>query len=587
MTRLVHLTTVDMSLELLLGPQLRAARDAGYEVVGVSAPGPWVVGLEADGIGHVPLSSSTRGWNLLADLRAVIDFWQILRRDRPDILHTHNPKPGLYGRVLGRLGGVPIVINTLHGLYATPDDPVLKRAIFYLAEAFAARFSDYELIQSAEDVALIRRLHLAHRGRFEHLGNGIDLEHFSPEGVRSEAISSLRAELKLPPGSPVIGVVGRLVAEKGLPELFSALRELRSAGEDFTALVIGPTDVDKADAISQAEIERAEADGVRFLGLRHNMRELYALMDLFVLASHREGFPRAAMEAAAMGIPIVATNIRGCREVVEDGRNGLLVPIRDHKAMTGAIAGLLKDRERREAMGRHGRKLALERFDVRNVTAVVLDTYRRVAEEKGISLLVETGCPEPAVPRDAPAIAALHVAAIRSGFLSSLGSAFLTQIYRGLIDDPDGVVLVIRNKERNVAGFVAGAANTISSYGRMMRRRALSLGLAALPALISRPRLIRRAVETLRYPSVASTDLPEAELLAMAVAAEFQSQGFGAELVSEFIGRMAAPAVRVVVGSTNEGARRFYRAQGFTAVQQTEVHAGQPSEVLVWRSPSA
>src|SRR6476659_8452653 len=135
--------------------QLLGARDAGDEVVGISAPGPWVPELEAEGIRHVALHDSTRAVDARADARAARELWSVLRRERPTVLHTHNPKPGLYGRVLGRVARVPIVVNTVHGLYATDDDPWAKRAAVYGLEAVASQFSDAELIQTPEDLALL------------------------------------------------------------------------------------------------------------------------------------------------------------------------------------------------------------------------------------------------------------------------------------------------------------------------------------------------------------------------------------------------------------------------------------------------
>ncbi|MGH9025744.1 MAG: glycosyltransferase, partial [Acidimicrobiia bacterium] len=146
--KVAHLTTVDSSLRYLLLAQLQGALSSGYEVVAISAPGPDVSTLERHGITHRPLSSSTRSMRPLADLRAAIELWRILRRERPDVLHTHNPKPGLYGRVVGRLAGVPVVVNTVHGFYATPDDALAKRLMIYALEATAARFSDAELVQN-------------------------------------------------------------------------------------------------------------------------------------------------------------------------------------------------------------------------------------------------------------------------------------------------------------------------------------------------------------------------------------------------------------------------------------------------------
>src|SRR5262245_28318197 len=171
MTTVAHLTTIDLSLRFLLMAQLRGARDAGYDVVGISAPGPWIAELEAEGVRHIPLHSSTRAADPRADLRSARALWGGLRRGRPAVLHTHNPKPGLYGRVLGRVAGIPIVVNTIHGLYATDDDSPTKRALVYGLEAIASRCSDVELVQNPEDLALLRRFRIGGHARL--LGNGV------------------------------------------------------------------------------------------------------------------------------------------------------------------------------------------------------------------------------------------------------------------------------------------------------------------------------------------------------------------------------------------------------------------------------
>src|SRR5580692_5289830 len=175
--RLFHVTTVDMSLALLLGPQLRAFAEAGMEVVGVSAPGPYVPQLEAWGIRHEPLRHDTRSMAVGQDMMALTELWRLFRRLRPDIVHTHNPKPGLYGRIAARAARVPVVVNTIHGLYATEDDPLLRRAAVYGVERFASLFSDAELLQNEEDIAVLRRLHVP-ADKIVLLGNGIDLDRF-------------------------------------------------------------------------------------------------------------------------------------------------------------------------------------------------------------------------------------------------------------------------------------------------------------------------------------------------------------------------------------------------------------------------
>ena len=382
--RVAHLTTVDMSLRLLVFPQLKAVVDIGGTSYGISSAGPWVDELEAEGIVHLPLASSTRGMNLFADLRAARELWRILKTHDIDILHTHNPKPGIYGRIVGKLAGVPIVVNTVHGLYATEDDSLLKRAIVYVLEAVAARFSDAELAQNIEDVELMKRLRITVPKKMELLGNGVDLARFDRSRVGEEPRRRLRSEWGVDDDTIVVGIVGRLVAEKGYPELFEAMEGL---GPGYRLVVAGPDDPSKSDALPRDIVHRAEAAGVRLLGLRDDVDELYTAFDLFVLPSHREGFPRAAMEAAATGLPIVATDIRGCRQVVEDGLNGHLVPVLDPPALTAALQQLGDDPEWRVRAGKASLEKARREFDEENVVAIVMDTYRRVAQAKGLDHL--------------------------------------------------------------------------------------------------------------------------------------------------------------------------------------------------------
>lgn len=386
-----HLTTVASSLRYLLYPQLTAVRDRGGDALGISAAGDDVEHLQANGIRHVALGSSTRSMNPLADLRAARELRRFLRENQVDVLHTHNPKPGLYGRVVGRRAGVPVVVNTNHGLYATEHSSRLARLVVLLAEAVAARFSDAELIQNPEDLRLLTRWRLNPRSRTSLLGNGVNLARFVPDELDTAARSAIRSRWGAGDNTIVVGMVGRLVREKGCRELFEAARLLsdRHAPDRFVVVVIGPTESEKADAITSEEIDRAEADGVVFLGMRTDVDELYEAMDIFALPSYREGFPRAAMEAAATGLPVIATDVRGCRQVVSHDETGLLVPLRDPEALARAIVELGEDSERRTTMGKAAAERAGRLFDEQDVVARVLETYRAVAERKGHHALAE------------------------------------------------------------------------------------------------------------------------------------------------------------------------------------------------------
>ncbi len=375
--RIVHVTTTDMSLALLLGPQLEAFASAGFEVIGASAPGGYAAQLEAAGIRHVPLRHATRAMAPHRDLLAIGELAALFRRLRPDVVHTHNPKPGVYGRLAAKAARVPVIVNTVHGLYAVPEDRLRRRALVYGLERVAAACSDAELVQNPEDLEVLARLGIP-RSKLHLLGNGVDLRRFDPATVPAGAAAALREQLGVKPGEVVVGVVGRLVWEKGYREVFAAAGLLRASLPQARFVVVGPADPDKADAVDAASLRAAEDAGVVFTGSRSDMVELYAAFDLYLLGSYREGFPRSAMEAAAMGLPVVATDIRGCRQVVEAGRTGLLVAPRDPAAMADAVGRLAGDEELRRRMGAAARQKAVEDFDDRDVIAITLSVYERL-----------------------------------------------------------------------------------------------------------------------------------------------------------------------------------------------------------------
>lgn len=372
--RVAHLTTVDMSLALLLATELEVDVASGFETFGISAPGPYVDRVTALGVTHVPVPSLTRSWDLRRDVQAARDLLAQIKALRLDVLHTHNPKTGVLGRLLGRLGGVPVVVNTCHGLWAGRGDSLAKRAFVLTAESVAAQASHAELYQNAEDRRTLRRAVPARRAQV--VGNGVDLARFAPDPA---AATALRRELGLPPDELLVGGVGRRVAEKGIREFAAAARRLAGKAR---FVWIGPTDGDKADALSN-ELA-ADLGGVTFLGERTDMTAVYSALDVFVLPSYREGFSRSAMEAAACGAAMVLTDIRGCREVGANEEHLLLVPPRDDVALADAISRLLVDEGLRAALGRAARERALALFDQRAIARQSISTYAAVARRRGL-----------------------------------------------------------------------------------------------------------------------------------------------------------------------------------------------------------
>lgn len=379
------MTTVDMSVRHLLLNQLLALRAAGFEVGAVSADGPDLGPVHAANVPHWPVAF-TRRMTPLRDLTAAWQIWRLCRRERFTIVHTHQVKAALFGQAAARLAGVPIVINTVHGFYFHEHTPPAKRRAWILLERFCALFSDTLLSQNREDIVTAVETGICPPGKIEHLGNGIDVRRFDRSAIPAERLAQLRQTLGISPDAVVVGFVGRLVREKGIIELFTAIARLRARHPRLCLLVVGPEEPDMADAISRGTAAEAGIGDISvFAGYRSDMPDLYALMHLLVLPSHREGLPRSPMEASSMGLPTIATAIRGCREVVRPGENGELVPVRDADALEAAIERLLNDSALVRRLGARAREIAITEFDEQIIFARVAAVYRRLLAAKGIA----------------------------------------------------------------------------------------------------------------------------------------------------------------------------------------------------------
>lgn len=579
--RVAYVTTVDLTLRFVLLDHLRRVREEGFEVSAVSAPGPWVSELVREGIHHIAWPHATRAWNPLADLRGLIELVRIFRRERFDLVHTHTPKGGFLGRIAAWVAGVPVIVNTVHGLYAAPHDPRAKRTAVATLEWIASRFSDREIYVSQEDLARARRAGVAGRQRSERLAVGIDLTAYDPTAVPSDRVEALREELKIPSGAFVVGTVARLSAEKGYRELFEAARRVGERTQEVRFLVVGDGAAETRNPLREEDLRAAPGE-VIFLGWRNDVRDLLALMDVFVLPSRREGLPMAAIQAAAMARPLILSDIPGCREVVRHGVEGLLVPSRDPIRLADAVLRLADDRHLRERLGAMARRRALDAFDVRSSTDRLIMLYRelltgpRPPTSSANEVVIRV-----ATRSDAAAIARLHRLSLSGAFLPTLGEPFLRVLYRALTTDPNSVALVAEH-DNAVVGFAAGTRSVRTFRRRFLARFGVRAAIAAAPRLV-RSEVFRRLLEAARYPVAAGT-LPDSELLAIAVAPRYRSMGLGralAEKVVDGLVHLGERSIKVLVGADNVHANRLYERMGFRHATRLALHDGVLSNVWV------
>ncbi len=392
--KIVQIATVDWFVRHIMLGQLVALKDAGFNVVTISREGVDVASIEGAGIRHIPIAF-TRNLTPLSDLRSTWRLYRTLRKEKPALVHTHTPKIGLLGQLAAWMARVPVLVNTIHGYYFHEHMSGFWRSFYINLERVAALLSSTVFFVSEEDMSTALRERVCPPEKMKLLGPGgigVDIQRFNRTRIAPATLRQKRAELAIPPDAKLVGFVGRLVAEKGILELLEALQMVRLQVPEVRLLLVGPIDIDKADAITPEIASRFGVEDICiFPGRRADVPELMALMDVLALPSYREGFPVVLMEASAMEVPSIATDVRGCREAVENGRNGTLVPLRNIPALADAIVDLLSDREKAVRMGKEGRKIAEERFDQRIAFANIEAEYTRLMHNMGLLVPEQAG----------------------------------------------------------------------------------------------------------------------------------------------------------------------------------------------------
>jgi len=384
--KVAHIAASDGTLSQLLLNQLVGFRDAGYSVAGISARGPHVNDLDAAGVRFFEIPVS-RTLTILGDLRALFALYRVLRRERFDIIHTHTPKGGLLGQYAALLAGVPLRVHTIHGLYFPGFMRPEQRWLYVLLERITLAFSHYNFSQNPEDIPVAIEERISHPDRLEQIGNGISMARFDPSRISAVERARLRAELGVGESELLVGMVGRLVEEKGCLDAFEAVRRVKARVPNARFVFVGAFE-DKPDAIGAgALVDHDIADVAQFLGHRRDVDRVYAALDVFMLPSHREGFPRSVMEAAAMGKPCIVTDVRGCRQTVDHEVTGLIVPARDPDALADALVRLLESPADRARMGAAARDKAVREFDETRIIQMILDAYDRLAHARPMGLL--------------------------------------------------------------------------------------------------------------------------------------------------------------------------------------------------------
>ena len=374
---LVHVTTVADSTAWFRG-QGRYMMAAGYDVHFISSPGPQLDSLEENGEGTSHPLPMRRSISPTRDIISLIKMVLLFSDLRPAIVHAHTPKAGLLGMTAAWLLRVPLRIYHLHGLRHQTMTGTMRRLVCFF-ERLSCRLATKVLSVSHSVMREVAADRLCSKDKIVVLGkgsvNGIDaLETLNPSLLPRRKIDEMRHQLGIESGDFVIGFVGRVTVDKGVIALFHSWNALKSDFPRLHMLIVGSYDA--TDPIPEEIRSRLESDqDVHLIGRVASPAPLYRMMDVFVLASYREGLPSSVLEASAMQIPVVANKVTGCVDAVIDGKTGFLVDPHDTGCLTEKIRTYLHDLDLRQRHGFAGRRFVLESFRPKHVWDRTLREY--------------------------------------------------------------------------------------------------------------------------------------------------------------------------------------------------------------------
>jgi len=349
-----------------------AAKSQGYEVSVATRVHEHASSIEDAGIKLIPLIKMRRSsTNVLKEMSSIIELIKIYRDERPDIVHQVALKPVLYGSIAARITGVPRVVSALGGLGFVFSSKklfarVLRPVVTNVFRFFLDRPNSRLIVQNEDDLNTLNTARICSPARMRLIrGAGVDLDLYETNQVNSDV--------------PIVMLASRMLWDKGIGEFVEAARMLKAKKLAARFVLVGDTDKENPTAISPAQMkEWNDSNVIEWWGYRKDMPAILKQAEIVCLPSYYEGLPKVLLEAMASARPIITTDTCGCRDLVRDEENGLLVPLRDAKALAHAIEALLVDRIVARKMGIAGRAIVEKEFGMKKIADETLNVYREL-----------------------------------------------------------------------------------------------------------------------------------------------------------------------------------------------------------------
>lgn len=373
--KVIRISTIPLSLNVLLKGQLRFLKRY-FDILGVSSSGPLLDEVSVrEGI-RVSKVEMERGISPFRDVISLIRLYLLFKREKPTIVHSITPKAGLLSMVAGKFAGVPIRIHTFTGLIFPSKQGFLQKILINMDKLLCSAATNIypEGLGVRKDLISFKitskPLKILANGNV----NGIDLEYYDVNNISEETRLALKSSLGIDENDFVFVFVGRLVGDKGINELIEAFSTLERS--EVKLLLVGPfeSDLDPVKENTQREIETNP--NIISVGFQKDVRSYFAISDALVFPSYREGFPNVVMQAGAMELPAIVSNINGCNEIILEGVNGTIIPVKDSAAICVALLRLLDDKQYYNKLKANSRKMIADRYEQNVVWNALLEEYK-------------------------------------------------------------------------------------------------------------------------------------------------------------------------------------------------------------------
>ena len=373
--KLIRITTVPISLKYLIKGQMRFMKENGFDVKMMSADGEEREEIvKNEDCEHIILPL-TRKITPIEDLKAVINLYKFLIKEKPSIVHTHTPKAGIVGMLASYLAKVPNRLHTVAGLPLLEANG-FKRMVLNFVEKLTYSCATKVYPNSYGLKNIILENNFANKNKLKVIANGssngIDTSYFNAEIFSEEEKQYFKNELKIQKDDFVFIFVGRIVGDKGINELVNAFDKLSKEYMKVKLLLVGPLEEELDPLQEKTKHIINTNEQIISVGYQNDVRPYFAMANALIFPSYREGFPNVVMQAGAMGLPSIVSNINGCNEIIEDNVNGLIIPVKNRVELYNAMIKVLSD----TSMKVNARKMITNRFEQKVVWDAILSEYK-------------------------------------------------------------------------------------------------------------------------------------------------------------------------------------------------------------------